>query len=319
MPLPLLITLIVLGVLLIGGLVFMLIYTNRIAKKLYINQWTRHGDYSFERGCSDKSFDFHLDMFNKGMEIREENKKFIKQLDVYSEGLHLFAEYYDFGFDRAVIVLPGRMETAYYGVYYLPPFKEGGYNMLCIDPRAHGLSEGEFITLGKHEAIDTINWAKLLHEKYGVNHVLLYGICGGATCANYVLTHKECPQYIDAFIGDGMFISFYEMYKEHIIDEKKPVHPVLEEVFYHIYKNNDVNPYEAKPIKMIEKIKVPTLILSGELDKFALPKYAKKLYEKSGAEIKRLIYIKNARHSHVRYDNTVDYDKAVLTFLNDIK
>ena len=319
---PLEITILVISVILVlvfGGLVFMHFYTMKIARRLYTDQWTRHGDYNFERGCSDASFDYHLDMFNKGMVTREENKKFIKEVDIISEGLHLYGEYYDFGFDKAVIVLPGRMETAYYGVYYMPPFKESGYNMLCVDPRTHGLSEGEFITLGKHEAIDTINWAKLLHDKFGVKHVLLYGICGGATCANYVFTNPDCPEYIDRFVADGMFLSFYEMYRQHIIDEKKPVFPVLQEVFHLIKKNNDVNPYEAAPIKMIKNVKVPTLIISGELDKFALPKNAQKLYDASGAEFKRLVYIKNARHSHVRYDNTKDYDETVINFLNEIK
>lgn len=306
---------IVIFVLLLGGVIFSIIYTMPIAKKLYTDQWTRHGDYSFERGCSDKSFDYHLDMFNQGMAIREENKVYIKEVDIISEGLHLYGEYYDFGFDKCVILLPGRMETAYYAPYYMPPFKKCGYNMLAIDPRAHGLSEGEYITLGKHEAIDTIEWAKLLHDKFNIKHVCIYGLCGGATCANYIFTNKDCPDYIDMFIADGMFISFFEMYREHIKDEHKPVYPVIWELFHLIKKHNDVNPYEAKPIKMIKKVTVPTLIISGELDKFALPKLAQKLYRNSSGLPKKLVYIPHARHSHVRYDNTEMFDKTVEEFL----
>lgn len=305
--------------LLISGAIFTYFYTSKIAKRLYLNQWTRHGDFSFKRECSDPSVSFHLDMYNQGLKIREENLKVIKEVDIYSENLHLFGEYYDFGFDKATIVLPGRMETCYYGAFYLPAFKMSGYNVLCIDPRAHGLSEGEYITLGKHEAIDTLSWAKLLHDKFGINHINLFGICGGATCACYVLTNPNCPTYIDSFISDGMFYSFYEMYKRHIIDEKKPVFPVLQEVFHFIKKNNDVNPYKAAPKDMIKHIKVPLLMICGSLDKFALPKYAQKLFELSASEKKKLVYVNNARHSHVRYDNPNVYDASIYDFLSNLK
>lgn len=306
-------------VLLISGALFTYFYTNKIAKRLYLNQWTRHGDYSFKRECSDPSVDYHLDMFNKGLEIRKENLKYIKEVDIYADNLHLFGEYYDFGFDKATIVLPGRMETAYYGAFYVPAFKNAGYNVLCIDPRAHGLSDGEYISLGKHEAIDTILWAKLLHNKYFIKHINLFGICGGATCACYVFTNQYKPPYIDSFISDGMFYSFYEMYKQHIKDEKKPVFPVLQEVFHFIKKNNGVNPYEAAPKKMIKHIDVPLLMISGKLDKFALPKYAQKLFELSASKNKQIVYIENARHSHVRYDNQLDYDKAIYSFLTKLE
>lgn len=309
---------IVVLLLLISGGVFSYFYTNKIAKRLYKNQWTRNGDYSFERGCSDASVDYHLDMFNKGMEYREKNKKYIKEVDIISEGLHLYGEYYDFGFDKATIVMPGRMETAYYGAFYVDAFKKAGFNVLCTDPRAHGLSEGEFITLGKHESLDNIAWAKLLHDKFGVKHINLFGICGGATCACYILTNKDCPSYIDSFISDGMFYSFYVMYKGHIKDEKKPVFPVLQEVFHYIKKYNDVNPYKASPKDMLKKIKTPLLMISGEKDKFALPKYAQKLFDLSTSDPKKIEYIPNARHSHVRYDNQEAYDKAIYEFLTKI-
>ena len=66
------IILIVVGALLVVfllGILPMFLVTMPIAEKLYRLQWTR-GEHAFERGCSDASFDYHLDMFNKGMECR---------------------------------------------------------------------------------------------------------------------------------------------------------------------------------------------------------------------------------------------------------
>ena len=66
---------------------------------------------------------------------------------------------------------------------------------------------------------------------------------------------------------------------------------------------------------MIDKIDVPLLIISGENDVFALPKYAKRLYKKATSTDKTIAIIRNARHSHVRYDNKYEFDYVVSNFL----
>lgn len=295
----------------------MFLVTMPIAEKLYRAQWTR-GDHAFERGCSDASFDYHLDMFNQGMKWREENISNKKDVEITSQGIKLVGEYFDFGFKKAVILMPGRTETCYYACYYAPTFKEAGYNVLTIDPRAHGLSEGKILTLGKLEGLDLIEWSKLLHDKFNVETIVLYGLCGGGTASCVALTDKDCPSYIKAFISDGMFYSFFNVYRRHIIDEKHPVYPVIWEVLGKIKHRNGVDPYKITPKNLIDKVSVPTLFLTGELDKFAVPEEAKKLYELSGAKEKQIFLIKNARHSHLRYDNLEDYNKAVIPFLKSI-
>ena len=314
------IALIVVGAILLVFLIVvlpMLIITLPIAEKLYVSQWTR-GEHSFERGCSDASFDYHLDMFNKGMKWREENIKYKVDVEVSSDGCKLAGEYFDFGFKKAIILMPGRTETCYYACFYAQSFKEAGYNVLTIDPRAHGLSEGKVLTLGKLEGLDLLAWAKYLHDEKKVESVVLYGLCGGATASCVALTNKDCPEYINGFISDGMFYTFFNVYKRHIIDEKHPVYPVIWEVLGKIKRRNGVNPYKLTPKNLIDKVKVPTLFLTGELDKFAISSEAYKLYDLCGAKKKEIHLIKKARHSHLRYDNLNDYDKAVIPFLKSL-
>ncbi len=313
--------LIIVGAVILGLLLLvilpMLLVTLPIAEKLYRMQWTR-GEHAFERGCSDASFDYHLDMFNQGMKWREEHLKNKVDVEVISEGIKLVGEYFDFGFKKAVILMPGRTETCYYACYYAPTFVEAGYNVLTIDPRAHGLSEGKILTLGKLEGLDLLRWSELLHDKFGIETVVLYGLCGGGTASCVALINKDCPNYIKGFISDGMFYSFFNVYRRHIIDEKHPVYPVIWEVLGKIKHRNGVNPYKTTPKNLIDKVKVPTLFLTGELDKFAVPFEANKLYELCGAKQKEIHLIKNARHSHLRYDNLEDYNKVVIPFLKTI-
>src|SRR5207244_13184338 len=44
-------------------------------------------------------------------------------------------------------------------------FREAGYNVLCFDFRAHGLSDGRFITVGHHETNDVIGAVEYLKQR----------------------------------------------------------------------------------------------------------------------------------------------------------
>ncbi len=297
------------------GFSIMMLATRKVAKKLFFEQWVRRDKQQFERKCSNENLDYHLDMYNQGLAYRDSKKKYIKKVHVVNDNLDLYGEFYDFNNKQTVIIIPGRSEACYYGAYYAEVFENNGYNVLCFDPRGHGISSGKYFTLGIKENEDVITWARLLHDEYGQEHIILYGICGGATCACFTFLNEKCQHYINGFIADGMFYSFFETYREHIKERKKPVYPVIWHFFSYFKKIAKVDPYSAAPYKMINKIDVPLLIISGEKDVFALPKYAKKLYEKSISKDKYLSIIKNARHSHVRYDNKYEYDYVVSNFL----
>ena len=307
---------IVVGSLIGIGILIMMLVTRKVAKKLFYEQWIRTDKNQFERKCSNESLDYHLDMYNQGLAWRDKNKKFINKVKVRSDNLNLYGEFYNFGNKKSVIIIPGRSEACYYGCYYAEVFQKNHYNVLCFDPRGHGISEGKYFTLGINECHDVIEWANLLHEKYRQEEITLYGICGGATCALFTLTNENCPKYINKLITDGMFYSFFETYRQHIKERKKLVYPVIWHFFDYFKRIAKVDPYSAAPYKMIDKIDIPLLIISGEKDVFALPKYAQKLYDKATSKDKTIAFIKDARHSHVRYDNKEEFDDVVTNFLN---
>jgi len=310
------ILLVVIGILLIGGLLFSIIFTMPIAHYLFWSQWRRKDSNHYKRECSDKTIDYHLDMYSIGMKYREEHLKNVKQVTCLSlDGLKLAGEYYDFGYDKVVIMIPGRTETAYYGAYYAETFEKAKCNVLCIDPRCHGESEGTILTLGLKEADDIICWAKLMHDEFNNNHVCFYGLCGGGTASCLALAKNDCPSYIDMFISDGMYYSFYMTYKRHIIALGKPVFPVIFEVMFLIQLHNKVNPYKMAPKKLMKNVKIPLLFLSGDKDAYTMPKEAKKMCDSSPSTDKKLVIIEGGRHSHLRYDNTKQYDEVVKNFL----
>jgi len=54
--------------------------------------------------------------------------------------------------------------------------KESGHNVLLIDQRCHGRSEGHTITFGILEKTDVIRWIRWANERFGEVPILLSGV-----------------------------------------------------------------------------------------------------------------------------------------------
>ena len=82
---------------------------------------------------------------------------------------------------------------------------ELGHNILFVDQRSHGESEGKYITYGIKETYDAALWADYVCERFGdeVEIVLVGASMGGAT----VLSSSELPlpKNVKAIISDSAF------------------------------------------------------------------------------------------------------------------
>lgn len=301
-------------VLLLVGLIIMLGKTIPIARRLYFSQWTRPKDALRERRCSDPSIPYHLDMYWRGLHWREAAKKHRKEVSIVRDGLHLYGEYYDYGFSKAVIFLPGRTEDATYGAFYAEPYVKAGFNFLCPDQRSNGLSDGRYITLGREESLDAREWGAWLHAKMGIEEIVIVGLCSGATSGLLIMTAPDKPAYFTRLIADSMYYSFFEVYKRHIQEKKRPVYPIIHEVIALFRREAKVRPGRLACKKIIRKMKDPILLLAGRKDIYAVSAKAAKLYHLCPAKEKKLLYLE-ARHSHLRYDDQAAYDTAVSAFI----
>lgn len=244
-----------------------------------------------------------------------------KKIDLHTvhEGFNLYAEYYDFGNDRAVIIVPGRTEGMVYSYYYTQAYIESGYNVLVLDQRCHGRSDGVYSSFGFNESRDLLNWGRILHEEHGINSIVLHGICIGCACSIFALTNENCPDYFSGFIADGMYSTFYRSFKRRMIKFHAPPLGVITLV-NRLAKRNTGYDMKVGPIHVIDKYKKPLLMLHSDADFFSQPKYAKQLFEKAGTDenSKRLVWFDNCVHSRLRITFTEKYDNAVKSFLKEV-
>ncbi len=312
------IILIILAALALGGLAFMFVYTYPIAKKVYREQLVRTSPEKWGRTCSAPENEEQMAMWNMGCEWAEENHEFMKEVDIENDGFHLFGEYYDFGKERCVIILPGRCESLMYSYFFAPPYHKAGFNVLVIDTRCHGKSEGTYNTIGVKERRDVIAWAKKANE-LGNKEIYIHGICIGTASGIFALTDKDCPDYIKGLVTEGCFVSFRETFKRHMIADKRPLFPVLDLVMNEINKHTGTNVYKDTPLRAMKKIKpdLRMLFLYGKKDIFSIPKKSQQLFDACSSQNKKLVWFDNGGHSHLRINNLEKYDNEIMEFFKD--
>ncbi len=307
---------IIIAVLLLGGLVAMLVYTYPISKRVYHAQLVRTSPEKWARVCSAPDNQEQLDMWNAGIEWADKYRGNITEVEIENDGFKLFGEYFDFGADRCVIILPGRCESLIYSYYFAPPYKEAGFNILVVDTRCHGKSSGTYNTIGVKESSDVIAWSKFVNEQFGNKEVWYHGICIGTASGIFAMTSKDCPDFVKGFVTEGCFVSFRETFKRHMMADKRPLFPVLDLVMLHINRHTGTNVYKDKPISAIKHIKsdARVLFLYGKKDIFSIPKKSQKLFDSCSAKNKKIVWFDRGGHSHLRINNTEKYDSEIINF-----
>ena len=308
--------LLIIAAVLAGGFVFMLCYTYPIAKKVYSEQLVRTSPEKWGRTCSFPNDAEQVQMWNDGVAWMEENKGRITELQIENDGLKLFGQYFDFGKDRCVIILPGRCESLVYSYYFAPPYEKAGFNVLVVDTRCHGNSDGKYNTIGVKESADVLKWAELAHDRFQNKEIYFHGICIGTSSGLFALEAGRCPDYLRGLVTEGCYVSFRETFKRHMIALKRPLFPVLQFVMWLIYRHTGTNVYTQKPIRAIRKIKPDcrVLFLYGENDIFSIPQKSRELFDACISEDKKLVWFEKGGHSHLRINNTQQYDQAIIDF-----
>lgn len=286
-----------------------------IATVIYRTLLVRTNKKKWSRECSWDDPE-QIEMFAEGERWGKENEKYHKRVSIKNDGLNLVGEYFDFGFDKSVIIVPGRMETCVYSYFFAEPYKNAGYNVLAIDNRSHGLSDGRYNTVGMKEYRDLIAWAKFLHDEYKIKNIWFHGICIGGATALRAFTCENPPDYFEGLTVDGMYLHFGDMLEKRIKERKHSPHPCTEIVMAYIKLVSGKNPAKNGPIACIDKMNKPTLFLYSKQDIYSPESEITKLYDKCPAK-KKIVWFEKGIHSHIRINAPELYDKTIEDFIRE--
>lgn len=284
-----------------------LVYTKTLSRGSK-NNWSRDLPSSLDEES--------LTMYDIGKKWSAKNIACKKDVHIVNQGLNLYGEYYDFGKETCVMILSGRTESLRYGYFFAESYSDR-CNVLVLDPRAHGLSDGEYNTVGFEESKDILAWVKFVNQELKINSIIFHGICIGAAGGLFAITNEECPECVKAIITEGMFPNFGESMKNHLIERKKPVF-----IFYNMVdgwmKHYTGHSMSYGPINIIDKLEKPLLMLHSKEDLYSTPDYAEKLFSLASTKTKELVWFDHGAHSKIRINNMEKYDLAINEFLDRI-
>ena len=310
------IAILVLLFLIVGGIVFSIIYVYPISLKVYEEQVVRTSPEKFGSDCTYKDNAEQVEMWNIGLDFQKTIADKRQLVDIENDGLKLHGEYYDLGYDRCVVVIPGRAEGLMYGYYFDIPYYKAGMNLLCIDPRAHGESEGRYHSLGHYEHKDLDKWLKWLEDTHGIKKVYIHCICVGTVTGLLTAINGKKRANVQGIVTEGSFITFKETFREHIKYEKKPVYPILPMCLHQIEKHTGADLKNEAPIKLVTQLgDLPILFIYGREDMFSLPPKSQKLFDTCTSKNKKIIWFEKGAHSHLRINNEAAYDAAIKEFV----
>jgi alpha-beta hydrolase superfamily lysophospholipase len=302
------------GIIIIASGLFVVLFVVPVI--IFCNTMYRNPKEKRTRECTDTKDAQQMRMFEEGVIWAEQYRDKTERLQIENGGLNLYGEYINLGFDKCAVILQGRTESLLYSYYFAGEYVKNGYNILVIDVRAHGLSDGTYQTSGIKESDDLILWIKLINEKYAVTGFALHGICvGGATAVYaYAKLKNEGIDLIERIVTDGLFISNYEIYKQNFKMRKRPVFPVLQFVFFLAFVLAKVRLFAETPMKYMKDIDIPILFIWSEKDIFCRKSKCEQLFEACASNRKELCFFPVGRHSHVRSSQEAEYDKVIANF-----
>ncbi len=217
---------------------------------------------------------------------------------VSHDGLTLYADLIEHEDPKATIIMfhgyrstgPNDFSCATEFYYSL------GFNLLIVDQRAHGRSEGKYIGFGALERFDCQKWSEVVYERYGKKlPIIITGISMGASTV-LMASNLKLPKNLIAIIADCGFTSPSEIIG-HVIRQTYHIPPYIILPAMSIW-SKILAGYSFNQISTCETLKrntIPVLFIHGEADDFVPCDMTRRAFDTCSSE-KEAIYVEGAGH-----------------------
>lgn len=170
-----------------------------------------------------------------------------------------------------------------------------GHNVLLIDQRASGNSQGHTISFGINEHKDCLRWITFIKKKFGIHtKIILTGISMGA--ATIMMTSSlKLPKNVIGLIADCGYTSPKEIIKKVIKDMKLFPNLLYPFVYFSARVFGKFKLNETSPIECVRKTKLPIIFFHGTIDSFVPHEMSKTLFKECKSK-KYIFIVENAEH-----------------------
>jgi fermentation-respiration switch protein FrsA (DUF1100 family) len=197
--------------------------------------------------------------------------------------------------------------------------RRAGFNVLVFDGRAHGTSEGRYVTYGFYERRDVeaaIEWL-VAEKKIDKNQVGLAGESMGAAIALQVAAAND---WVRAVWADSPFASLRRVTEEYVRRVTRLPGAVLSPVLWTTlqvanYRGNfDVKTVD--PLALAGQIKCPVFLVHGTADQLIASDHSQNIYDALGGE-KEIWFVEGAHHARSIRRAKRDYSERLTHFFTE--
>ena len=190
-----------------------------------------------------------------------------------------------------------------------------GHNVLVVDHRASGESEGRVITFGIHESRDCADWVDfILREIDSDAKIYLGGVSMGAATV-MIAVGRELPKQVVAAVADCGYTSAEEIIKKVMKEIKlspKLMYPFVK-LGARLFGRFDLE--ESTPIDGVRHAKIPVIFFHGETDAFVPFEMSVRNFEACTSQ-KKLVTVEGAGHGLAYPKNPQRYVDELRVFFD---
>lgn len=233
------------------------------------------------------------------------------------DGLRLAGNYYNNNSDTTILLFHGYRSDGKFDFSCAVKFYfELGLNVLVVDQRANGESEGKYITFGIKERRDVLSWIELINQKYAPKYVFISGVSMGATSV-MMASNLNLPENVKGIIADCGYTSAPEIIKRVSLRAFKinatPILPALNLMCKVLGR---FNLYETTTQKSLSESEIPIFFIHGMRDDFVPCEMTKRSYESARGK-KYMHLVEEADHGISFLVDTKNIQDKITVFINE--
>lgn len=220
------------------------------------------------------------------------------------------------------IILVHGVSICYVGsLKYFDIFYRNEFNILIVNQRRHGKSEGKYSTYGFYEKYDVNMWIEYLKSRFG-NDIIL-GLHGESMGAGTVMETIPLNNSIKFVIEDCGYSNFYELigfqithkYKNRVV--RKILRPGLVFANFFMKTKSKFSMKQVIPIDIVATTSIPMMFIHGKEDYFVPWYMAVDLFKSKVKGYKELYLVEGAEHAEALEVNKILYEEKIMNFINN--
>ena len=195
-------------------------------------------------------------------------------------------------------------------------YHDKGFNVLLVDHRASGESDGNRITFGKKESADLLQWINWVRkEKCPSAQIVLHGVSMGAATVLMLSDREELLPNVKFIVSDCAYTSVVNEFTGVLQSGHVPHRALIAGVDAVNRIASGFSLRTVSPIECVKHAVVPILFIHGKSDSFVPTQMSRENYAACTSE-KDLLLVDGAAHASSYPTDSAAYEAKLEKFMD---